>query len=206
MLTIHHLGISQSERIIWLCEELRVPYELIRYERDPATMMAPAVYRALHPLGTAPIISDGKLVLAETGAIMEYIARRYGGGALMPGPDDPAFAAYLFWFHYANGSMLPAFMMDLTARRLGAPPITARSEIGYTLVEHRLGEAPWFAGDDFTAADIMMGFPLTRLRVFSRRDLADFPNIRAYLQRVAERPAYQTAMAKAEPDQPPLLS
>jgi glutathione S-transferase len=205
MLTVHHLGMSQSERIIWLCEELAIPYDLIRYERE-ASMAAPPDYKALHPLGTAPIVSDGALVLAETGAIMEYIARRHGGGALILGPDHPDFADYLFWFHYANGSLMPAFMMDLTARRLGAEPVSSRSAIGFAMIERRLGEAPWFAGDEFTAADIMMGFPLTRARAFSGRDLSDFPALRAYLQRVAARPAYQAAMARAEPDQPPLLT
>lgn len=204
MLTIHHLGFSQSERIVWLCEELAVPYELIRYEREPS-MAAPPAYKALHPLGTAPTISDGELVLAETGAIVEYITRRYANGALILGPDHPDFAHYLFWFHYANGSMLPAFMMDMTASRLGAAPASSRSDIGYALVEQRLGTATWFAGNEFTAADIMMGFSLTRLRLFSGRELTDLPNLRAYLQRVGARPAYQVAMAKAEPDQPPPL-
>jgi glutathione S-transferase len=205
LLTIHHLGISQSERIVWLCEELGLPYELIRYERD-ATMAAPPAYKALHPIGTSPIITDGDLVLAESGAIVEYIARQHGGGRLMLGPDHPDFANYLFWLHYANGSILPAFMMDMTAKRLGAPPATSRGDIAYALAEARLREADWFAGDEFTAADIMMGFPLTRLRAFSGRDLADSPYLRAYLQRVAQRPAFRVAMAKAEPDHPPLLS
>jgi glutathione S-transferase len=201
MLTVHHLGISQSERIVWLCEELGIPYELIRYERE-ATMAAPPAYKALHPLGTAPIISDGDLVLAETGAIVEYIARRHAGGALILGPDHADFTEYLFWFHFANGSLIPAFMMDMTAQRLGSSPAGGRTDIGYALVEQRLGEVEWFAGEEFTAADIMMVFPLTRARAVSGRDLADFPNIRAYLQRIGERPAYRAAMAKAEPDQP----
>jgi glutathione S-transferase len=204
MLTVHHLGLSQSERIIWLCEELGLPYELIRYEREPS-MAAPAAYKALHPVGTAPIITDGDLVLAETCAIVEYIARKYGNGRLILGPEHPDFAAYLFWFHYANGSVLPAFMMDMTAKRLGAEPASSRTDIAFALVEKRLGEAKYFAGDEFTAADILMGFPLTRARGFSGRDLAQMPNLRAYLQRIGARPAFQTAMAKAEPNMPPQL-
>jgi glutathione S-transferase len=205
MLTVHHLGISQSERIIWLCEELGLPYDLIRYERE-ATMAAPPEYKALHPLGTAPIISDGPLVLAETGAIIEYIARRYADGALILGPDHPDFADYLFWFHFANGSLIPAFMMDMTAQRLGAAPASGRSDIGFAMIEQRLGEAKWFAGNEFTVADIMMVFPLTRARAVSGRDLSDSPNVLAYLQRVGARPGFQSAMAKAEPDHPPLLT
>jgi glutathione S-transferase len=204
MLTIHHLGLSQSERIIWLCEELGLPYELIRYEREPS-MAAPPAYKALHPVGTAPIITDGDVVLAETNAIVEYIIQRHGGGRLTLPPEHPEFANYLFWLHYANGSILPAFMMDMTARRLGATPASSRTDIAFALIEQRLGEADWFGGRDFTAADILMGFPLTRLRVFSARDLADSPNTRAYLQRIGARPAFRAAMAKAEPTMPPKL-
>jgi glutathione S-transferase len=204
MLTIHHLGLSQSERIIWLCEELGLPYELIRYEREPS-MAAPPAYKALHPVGTAPIITDGDVVLAETNAIVEYIIQRHGGGRLTLPPEHPEFANYLFWLHYANGSILPAFMMDMTAKRLGATPASSRTDIAFALIEQRLGEADWFGGRDFTAADILMGFPLTRLRVFSARDLADSPNTRAYLQRIGARPAFHAAMAKAEPTMPPKL-
>jgi glutathione S-transferase len=204
MLTVHHLGLSQSERIIWLCEELGIPYELIRYERDP-TMAAPPAYKALHPVGTAPVISDDGLVLAETCAIVEYIARKHGGGRLILGPEHKDFAEYLFWFHYANGSILPAFMMDMTAKRLGAAPASSRTDIAFDLIEQRLGRAKWFAGEEFTAADILMGFPLTRARAFSKREISDMPHLRAYLQRIGGRPAFQTAMAKAEPDMPPQL-
>lgn len=206
MLTVHHLGLSQSERIIWLCEELGIPYELIRYEREP-TMAAPPAYKALHPAATAPVITDGELALAETCAIVEYIARKHGGGRLILGPEHPDFAHYLFWFHYANGSIMPAFMMDMTAKRFGAAAeqVGARSDIAFDLAEQRLGEAEFFAGDEFTAADILMGFPLTRLRAFSKRDIADKPNMRAYLQRIGARPAFQAAMAKAEPNMPPKL-
>lgn len=204
MLIVHHLGISQSERIVWLCEELGLDYELIRYERLP-TLAAPPEYKALHPLGTAPTISDGDVILAETGAVFDYILLKYGGGRLTLAPEHPDFAHYLFWLHYPQGSILPAFMMDMVAKQNGGTP-GGRSDLAYNLIEQRLGQAQWFAGDTFTLADIMMGFVLTRLRVFSGRDLADYPNIKAYLARLGERPTFQTAMAKAEPDQPPLLT
>jgi glutathione S-transferase len=104
MLTVHHLGKSQSERIVWLCEELGIPYELRRYDRDPVTILAPAEYRALHPIGAAPVITDGDLVLAESAAITEYIIVKHGNGRLALGPSHPGFAAYLYWFHFANGT------------------------------------------------------------------------------------------------------
>jgi glutathione S-transferase len=198
MLTIHHLGASQSERIVWLCEELGLPYALVRHQREP-TGAAPPAYKALHPLGTAPIIEDDGQALAETGAIIEYISRRHAGGRLLLGPDHPDFAQFLFWFHYANGTMVPSFMTDMTARRLGAEPASSRTDLAFRLVEQRLAEAPWFAGDAFTAADIMMVFPLTSARAFSGRSIADSPHLLAYLQRIGERPAYRAAMARAEP-------
>lgn len=213
MLTVHHLGISQSDRIVWLCEELGIPYELKRYERDPVTRLAPAEYKALHPFGTAPVITDGDLVLGESGAIIEYIIRTYGDGRLALGPSDPGYTDYLHWFHFANGSMMPAGMVELIVGMIGGDrpadvtrALVARSDIAHAMVEKRLGEAPYFAGDAFTAADIIMLFPLTTMRLFVPRDLTPYPNIRAYLQRIGERPAYRTAMAKADPDLPPVLS
>src|SRR5580700_1333205 len=115
MLTVHHLSVSQSERIVWLCEELGLQYKLARYARDPKTGLAPPQYRALHPFGTAPVITDGALVLGESGAIIDYINGKYGGGRLSLGPQEPAYADYLFWFHFANGSLMPASMIDLLA-------------------------------------------------------------------------------------------
>lgn len=212
MLTVHHLGVSQSERILWLCEELDVPYTLVRYDRM-ATGMGPPEYKALHPVGSAPIIQDGETVLPESGAIVEYIIGKYGQGRLSLGPDDPAFADYLFWFHYANGSLMPAESSGMLIRRLGAPddnPITGwvrrRREAGFKLAEERLATAPYFAGDAFTAADIMMLFPLTTMRAFSQRSLDDCPTIRSYLARIGERPAYQRAMRKGDPDMKPMLA
>jgi glutathione S-transferase len=210
MLTIHHLGISQSERIVWLCEELEIPYELVRYERDPVTRLAPEAYKALHPFGTAPVIVDGDLTLGESGAIIEYIIAKYGAGRLAVTAESPNFAEYLFWFHFANGSMMPSLMTDMIAAMLAGAGVDAgvldmfrlRCGRAYDLIEKRLGEADYFAGGAFTAADIIMFFPLTTMRAFVARDLSAFPNLRAYLLRVGSRPAYLRAMAKGDPDLP----
>jgi len=210
MLTIHHLGISQSDRIVWLCEELGIPYELKLYARDPVTRLAPSEYKALHPAGTAPVITDGDLVLGESGAIIEYIIAKYGNGRFIPTPDDPDYVEYLRWFHFANGSMMPSWMMEMVVTMLSVAdsPVTtslrSRLNTAFDIVETRLGEAVYFAGSSFTAADIIMLFPLTTMRLFAPRDLAPYPNILAYLQRIAMRPAYQRAIKKADPDLPPV--
>jgi glutathione S-transferase len=212
MITVHHLGVSQSERIVWLCEELGIPYEFKRYERDPVTMLAPEDYKALHPLGTAPIITDGDLVLPESGAIIDYIVARYGKGRLAVAPQSPNFADYVFWLHFANGSMMPNLMIRMIVGMVGASVDTPvmqslmeRADKSFALIEKRLGEAPYFAGSEFTAADIIMLFPLTTMRAFVTKDLADFPNLRAYLKRIGDRPAYQRAMAKGDPMMAPVL-
>jgi glutathione S-transferase len=216
MLTVHHLGISQSDRIVWLCEELDVPYEMKKYDRLPSGM-GPPDYKALHPAGTAPVISEGDLVLSESGAIIEYIIGRHGNGRLSVKPESANFADYLFWFHFANASMLPRAMVILILGLAGANadgpnaderlgPMIARVDQAFDMVEARLGAAPYFAGADFTAADIMMTFTLTTMRMFMPRDLAPYPNIRAYLQRIGDRPAYRRAMAKADPGMEPKLT
>ncbi len=213
MLTIHHLGISQSERIVWLCEELGLAYELKRYERDPVTRLAPPQYQQLHPSGTAPVISDGALVLAESGAIIEYIIAKYGDGRLAPGPADPDFAQYLYWFHYTNASLQPSLSRYSALRRLDPAPdnpalvwTRGRMERALGLVDARFAVASHFAGDAFTAADIMGVFSLTTMRVFLPYDLTPYPSIRAYLQRIGQRGAYRRAMQKADPDLTPLLA
>ena len=194
MLTVHHLGSSQSERIVWLCEELALPYRLQRYERNPETMMAPPEYQALHPFGTAPVITDGDFTLGESGAIIEYLIHRHGGGRFVSGPDHRDYTDYLYWFHFANGSMVPSLMMDYVR-----PPVegdgVSRTGRALAMIEQRLGKVPYFAGSEFTAADIMMSLP----RFVQTRDLSAFPNILAYLARITERPAFQNAAAKAEP-------
>lgn len=199
MLTVHHLGLSQSDRIVWLCEELAIPYTLKRYERDPVTRLAPAEYKALHPAGTAPVITDGDVVLAESEAIIDYIVARHGGGRLTVAADDPAFATWLYWYHYVNGSMMPALVLSIAGGALAAP-MQERLDRGLGALDAHLANGHiWLAGDMFTVADIMMLFPLTTMRAFVPYDLAPYPAIRAYIRRVAERPAFVSAMAKADP-------
>jgi glutathione S-transferase len=203
VLIVHHLGLSQSDRIVWLCEELGLPYDLKRYERDATTRLAPDAYRALTPFGTAPVISDGDLVLGESGAIITYIADTYGDGRFILRHGSPGYADFLYWFHFANGSFMPAALVDSLVRRMGETTVMAglraRLDRAYDQIEDRLGKVPFLAGADFTAADIMTLFPLTTMRIFSPRDLGPYPNIRAYIQRLAARPAFQRAMQKADP-------
>lgn len=211
MLTIHHLGVSQSERIVWLCEELAIDYQLKRYERRSDNRLAPDEYKALHPMGIAPVITDGDLVLAESGAICDYVCERYGGGRLAPGPEDPDFADHLFWFHWSNGTFMTTLMMELVlARGSGDNPasffIDDRSRRGWAMVETRLGQTPFFGGANLTTADIMMVYCLTTSRAFRGTSIDGYPNLRSYLARIGARPAYRRAMARAEPNMTPMLT
>ncbi|RYY54955.1 MAG: glutathione S-transferase family protein [Comamonadaceae bacterium] len=213
MLTIHHLGHSQSERIVWLCEELGLPYRLQHYTRDAVTRLSPPALKALHPLGAAPLLEDGDLLLAESAAIVEYVIVKHGGGRLKPGPDHPDYASFLYWFHFANGSLQPAIgrLMFIVRAQLAADhpvPAAMRARLDKVLglLEDRLGAVTWLAGRDFSAADIMTVFSLTTMRLFQPIDLAPYPGIRAYLQRIGERPAYRRAMAKSDPDLTPMLA
>jgi glutathione S-transferase len=213
MLKIHHLGHSQSERIVWLCEELGLPYDLRHHTRDAITRLSPPDLKALHPLGAAPLIEDGDLLLAESAAIVEYIIVKHGGGRLKLGPEHPDYAAFLYWFHFSNGNLMPAMGRLMMVSRANLPAdhpvlvsVQGRLDKVMALVEARLGEAPYFAGDEFTAADIMSVFSFTTMRLFQPMDLASYPSVRAYLQRVGERPAYRRAMAKGDPDLVPMLS
>ncbi|WP_020699250.1 glutathione S-transferase family protein [Reyranella massiliensis] len=210
---VHHLGKSQSERIVWLCEELGIPYDLRVYDRDPVTRLAPPQYKALHPMGAAPVITDGDLVLAESGAIIEYIVAKHGKGRLTLAPDHPDFAQFLFWFHFANGTLQPATGRNMILSRLKLPddnPILramkGRLDLALGLVEARLARSAFLAGSEFTTADIMIVFTLTTMRLFLPFDLAPYPAILAYLQRIGGRPAYRRAMHKGDPDMAPLLT
>ena len=213
MLTVHHLGKSQSERIVWLCEELEIPYALKCYARDSTTMLAPADYKALHPIGAAPVITDGELVLAESGAVVEYIIAKYGNGRLAPTSGDPDFAHFLYWFHFANGTLQANMGRNMILNRLKLAednPILlatkARVDRAFDLVGARLREADYLAGAEFTSADIMMGFSLTTMRYFLPYDLARCPNIVRYLARIGARPAYRRAMEKGDPGMALLLT
>ena len=203
MLTVHHLGISQSERIVWLCEELGIPFELKRYERRADNMMAPDDYKALHPAQTAPVITDGTLTLAESGAICEYILARYGQGLLVPAASSPDYADHLFWFHFANGGFMTVLMADLA---LNMAQVTERPQFiedrkarAWAMAEAHLSKHPYFGGSELSSADIMMGFGVTTMLVFSGTTLNAYPAIAAYVERIKARPAYRKAMAAAEP-------
>lgn len=213
MLTVHHLGKSQSERIVWLCEELAIPYELKVYDRHPVTRLAQPDYKALHPIGAAPVITDGDLVLAESAAIVDYIVAKYGEGRLVLAADHPDFAQFLYWFHFANGTLQPATGRNMILGRLNLAAdnpmllaMKARLALALGLVETRLGKADYLAGRAFTTADIMNVFSLTTMRLFLPFDLAPYPAILAYLQRIGARDAYRRAMRKGDPDMTPLLT
>jgi glutathione S-transferase len=210
MLTVHHLGLSQSERIVWLCEELELDYELKRYDRRADNRLAPDDYKALHPMGIAPVITDGALVLGESAAICDYINVVHGGGRLAPTPDDAGFADHLFWFHWSNATYMATKMMTGAIIYGGGDParvpfVSERAARSREMMERRLGDAPFFGGRNLTLADIMMVYSLTTSRAFGGPPLGDLPNTQAYLRRIAERPAYQRAMAKAEPGMAPMI-
>ncbi|MGB1140685.1 MAG: glutathione S-transferase family protein [Halioglobus sp.] len=211
MITIHHLGVSQSDRVVWLMEELEKPYELKWYNRGE-DFLAPAEFRALHPVGTAPIIEDGDLVMAESTAIVEYLSQRYGGGCLSVGPEDPAYPHYLYWMQFNNNFQSALFMKmafqagggDLSAGGQVVDVMQRREDGLYAFLEQRLGESEYLGAERFTCADIMSLFNLTSLELLGARPIdASLPNTKAYLQRVTARPAYQKAMAIAGPEATP---
>ena len=212
MLTVHHLGRSQSERVLWLCEELGLDYKLVHHTRDARTMLSPPELKALHPLGAAPVIEDDGVLLAESGAIIEYILGKYGRGRLAFGPDAPEYAPYLYWLHFANGTLQPAMGRNMIVSRLNLPAdnpmlgaMRGRLDRALRHLDGRLAQAPYLAGETFTAADVMTVFSLTTMRLFYPADLSPYPAILAYLQRIGARPAYRRAMEKGDPGFAPLL-
>lgn len=206
MITIHHLGVSQSDRVVWLMEELGLPYKLKWYNRK-ADRLAPDDFLALHPAATAPIIEDGDVVLPESGAIVEYICHRYAGGNLTVRPEQPNYAEYLYWMHFHNNILGLFFAAAaLRAQQPHGPDaqrmdgLIKRRERGYyTHLEQRLGKFPYLAGPEFTCADVMVMFDLASLPLFGGRNIDDLPNVVAYTTRIAARPAYIKAMAIAGP-------
>lgn len=205
MITICHLSTSRSERIVWLMEELGLEYRIEPYTREPSGA-APAAMKEIHALGKAPIIRDGELVLAESGAIVDYIIHRHAQGRLAVRPDAPTYATYLYWLHFAEGSLMTLMLVALALSRVPEAkesPVKARvadrmkQMLGF--VDAHLGHNEYFAGTEFTAADVMMTFPFTTLRHFLEIDLAPHVNIGAYLERIEARPAYRKAMTLAGP-------
>ena len=205
MITIYHLDTSRSERIVWLMEELGLEYKLELFQRND-NGSAPDALREIHALGKAPVIRDGNTVLAESGAIVDYIVHRYAGDRLAVAPAAQEYARYIYWFHFAEGSLMSLLILALVIGRVpeaNASPVRARvlerTKQTLAFIDSELAQATYFAGAAFTAADIMMTFPFTTMRHFLNYDLAPYTNILAYLQRIESRPAYQKAMALAGP-------
>ena len=211
MITVHHLNNSRSQRILWLLEELELAYDIKYYERDPQTMLAPASLRQVHPLGKSPVITDDELTVAESGAIVEYLVDRYGAGKLAPAPGTPERLRYTYWLHYAEGSAMPPLLLKLIFDRIEQEPlpffvkpiaklISSRTKSAFIdpqiaqhfdYLEAELTNSRWFVGDEFTAADIQLSFPIEMARIDSSR-----PKLMSYLDRIHARPAYQQALSR----------
>jgi glutathione S-transferase len=217
MITVHHLENSRSQRVLWLLEELGIEYEVKRYARDRKTLLAPPELREVHPLGKSPIVTDDETTLAESGAVLEYLVERYGGGRFVPAAGTPARHRYTYFMHYAEGSVMPPLLLKLVfdkVRRAPAPffvrpiarSIAARVSsmfidpqiaLHLDFIEAELGRSAWFVGDELTAADIQMSFPLEAAA--ARASLEGRPNIANFLERIHARPAYQRALERGGP-------
>jgi glutathione S-transferase len=218
MLTVHHLNNSRSQRVLWLLEELGVPYEVKHYQRDAQTMLAPPELLAVHPLGKSPVITDGDITVAETGAIVEYILERHGQGRLLPQAGTPQALQYRYWLHFAEGSAMPPLLLKLIFDKVANSPMPffvkpiakgiSNKVLGMMVepnlkrqldfMEAELARQPWFAGDEMTGADIMMSFPLEAAA--QRAGLnASRPKLMGFLKRIHARPAYKAALKKGGP-------
>ena len=205
---VYHLSESRSERIVWLLEELCAPYELIEFKRLVPSMEAPPEYRALHPMGTSPMIGDDGQILIESGTIVEYILERYGSGRLVPPRKTPEHTRYLQWMHFSEGMAMSGLMNEGLLLMNGADPaqssilgsLRRRNDRMMDYIDGELGRSRYFAGDEFSAADIMMTFIFPVYIRFLQRPLAPYPNIAQYLHRIEARPAYERAMGRANPN------
>jgi len=220
MITLHHLEHSRSQRILWLLEELGVEYQISHYRRDSKSSLAPQELEAVHPLGKSPVITDGEVTVAESGAIIEYLVEKYDDGTLLPNQGGPERRAYTYWLHYAEGSFMPLMIVALILNRIETAPqpffvrpvakrIAAKVRESYlatnvsrnlNFMEATLGKSAWFCGDNICAADIQMSFPIEAAEVrTSLRE--DYPNLAAFLKRIRARPAYQRALEMGGPYQ-----
>lgn len=217
MITVHHLENSRSHRVLWLLEELGVQYEVVRYERNRTTLLAPASLRKVHPLGKSPVITDGGTTIAESGAIIEYLVGEYGSGRLIPPAGTPQRLRYTYWLHYAEGSAMPPLLLKLVFDRLGsgspfllrpivngilgkvnAAFIRPQLELILDYMDDELRKSMWFAGEEFTAADIQMSFPLEAARQRAGLDRTR-PRLWSFLERILRRPAYRAALERGGP-------
>jgi glutathione S-transferase len=200
MITVHHLNESRSQRILWLLEELEVPYEIKFYWRDPHTKMAPPELRQVHPLGKSPIVTDEGRAIAESGAIIDYIIRHHGGGRLQPDPSSSAYDDYVYWLHYAEGSASLPFVIDPIAKSFGkmATPLQRRVnhelDLNLRFIDHCLGGTEYLLGSELTAADIQMSFVGELAVTFM--DASAYTNLDAWVARFQARPAYQAALER----------
>ncbi len=217
MIQVHHLEHSRSQRILWLLEELEVPYEVKRYGRDPKSQLAPPELKSVHPLGKSPVITDGERTLAESGAIVEYLVDTYGRGRFRPPEGTAAFERYRYWLHAAEGSVMPLLVMKLVFAKTTRPPVpffvrpitrAVASEVERSYLEpgirahlahmeQELADGGWFAGDELSGADFLMSFPVEAAA--SRVDFAPYPRLRTFLDRIHARPAYQRALERGGP-------
>ena len=213
MLTVHHLENSRSQRILWLLEELEVDYDIKRYGRDRQTSLAPPELREIHPLGKAPIVTDGDDTVAESGAIIEYLVHRYDDGRLRPAEGTPEWLTYTYWLHYAEGTFMPLMIISLILGRIETAPmpffvrpvakgIAGKVRSGYlddnvkrnlAFMEQTLSRSDWFCGERFSAADVQMSFALEAAEVRTNLS-ADYPHLANFLATVRERPAYRAAL------------
>jgi glutathione S-transferase len=218
MIIVHHLNNSRSQRVLWLLEELGLEYEIVRYQRDAKTMLAPPELRAVHPLGKSPVISDGDVVVAESGAICEYLLDTYGNGRLAPPRGTPEHRRLTYFLHYAEGSLMPPLLMKLVFDRVESSPapffvkpiaraiaqkvkktyITPQINQHMNYLEGELGKSTWFAGEEFSAADIQLSFPLEAAAARGGLDAA-WPKLMAFLDRIHRRPAFQRALERGGP-------
>jgi glutathione S-transferase len=219
MIVVHHLNNSRSQRVLWLLEELGVPYEIKRYQRDAKTMLAPPELRAIHPLGKSPVLTDGNLTLAESGAIVEYLVEMYGNAdscaTLSPEHGTPEYLRYRYWLHYAEGSLMPPLLLKLIFDKIETSPmpffvkpvakaisakikssfITPQLKTHLDYLEAELGKGTWFVGNEFSAADIQLSFPIEAAAARGGLD-ASRPKLMDYLKRIHSRPAYQKAVER----------
>ena len=218
MITLHHLENSRSQRVLWLLEELGLPYEVRRYARNPKTMLAPPELARVHPLGKSPVITDGEVTVAESGAIVEYLLDTYGRGRLRPGAGTPERRQFTYWLHFAEGSAMPPLLMKLVFDKVRSAPvpffvkpvvkgiadkvtksfIAPNIERQLDFMEAELAARPWFAGADFSAADIQMSFPLEAAAARAGLD-ARYPKLTDWLARIHARPAYRRALQVGGP-------